>query len=319
MKTLFIFILILPSLTFAWGKRGHETVGSLAAQLLAKEYKGAEFLINHSFDMGYYNNVPDLVWKADSDTYKKEYSSHYMDMELFNKEKDIKWNKDRKIFFKKYPHIENSSGRSYWRIQELYVDLANVSKKLSRKIKDKKEQHNLQAEWLVIAGTLGHYVADLAQPLHVTENYDGQLTQQKGIHHWFEEEMIDQLYPDLQKDVFDRAKSKWAAFHKEHKSKSPFDLAQELGKSSAANIEPLLKLDKQLGRKSARDSAAAYKEMALDRLTQGVLFLAEIWSREVGWKYNGDRFYNYVAAPKYIEPWMEREKTDDDSKDSKKK
>jgi hypothetical protein len=32
------------------------------------------------------------------------------------------------------------------------------------------------------AGDLAHYAADLHQPLHVTKNYDGQLTGQKGVH-----------------------------------------------------------------------------------------------------------------------------------------
>lgn len=153
---------------------------------------------------------------------------------------------------------------------------------------------------------MGHYVADLAQPLHVTENHDGQMTEQKGLHHYFEEEIIDQLYPELHSPVFAEARKKWAAFHKENKNKTPFDLARELGKLSAAKIDTLLKIDKQLTRKSPNEEAAVYKDLAIDRLSTGVLYLAEIWSRQVGWKYDGHRFYNFAPAPKYIDPQSEK-------------
>lgn len=305
LRTLLVAVLLVPSHSFAWGKRGHETVGSLAAQLLAKEHKGAEFLLYHSFDMGYYNNVPDIIWKANDETYKKEFMQHFMDMEAFLKIKNIKWNKNRRDFFKKYADIKPNEGRALWRIQELYEENEKTAKQLQRKIADKKEQHDLQAKWIMTAGIMGHYVADLAQPLHVTENYDGQLTEQKGVHHWFEEEVVDQLYPDIKTDAFNSAKAQWAQFHKDNKNKPVFELVQQLVKSSQEKIPDVLKIDKEKGRSNAKDAAAAYKDLATARIAVGVLYLAEIWSRQTDWKYNGDRFYNFNAAPSYIEPQTE--------------
>ncbi len=43
----------------------------------------------------------------------------------------------------------------------------------------------------LFAADLGHYVADAHQPLHVTRNYDGQFTNQKGIHSRYETQMIN--------------------------------------------------------------------------------------------------------------------------------
>lgn len=43
------------------------------------------------------------------------------------------------------------------------------------------------------AADLGHYVADAHQPLHVTRNYDGQFTNQKGIHSRYETQMINRF------------------------------------------------------------------------------------------------------------------------------
>jgi hypothetical protein len=42
-----------------------------------------------------------------------------------------------------------------------------------------------------LAADIGHYVGDLHQPLHDTKNYDGDLTNQWGIHSRFESNMTD--------------------------------------------------------------------------------------------------------------------------------
>ncbi|NJL26207.1 MAG: hypothetical protein HC902_14330 [Calothrix sp. SM1_5_4] len=51
-----------PSAVWAWGKRGHQIVAETAAHLVAGQPE-ARFLRNHSFDLGYYANVPDVIWK----------------------------------------------------------------------------------------------------------------------------------------------------------------------------------------------------------------------------------------------------------------
>lgn len=47
------------------------------------------------------------------------------------------------------------------------------------------------------AADLGHYVADSHQPLHLTANYNGQLTGNKGIHSRYETKMIDPHLDEL--------------------------------------------------------------------------------------------------------------------------
>jgi hypothetical protein len=48
---------------------------------------------------------------------------------------------------------------------------------------------------LKISAELGHYVADAHVPLHTTENYNGQLTGQEGIH-GFWESRLPELYSE---------------------------------------------------------------------------------------------------------------------------
>jgi len=41
------------------------------------------------------------------------------------------------------------------------------------------------------SAALAHYVQDLSQPLHLTENYNGQLSGQEGVHFRFESDLVD--------------------------------------------------------------------------------------------------------------------------------
>lgn len=47
------------------------------------------------------------------------------------------------------------------------------------------------------AADLGHYVGDGFMPLHLTANYDGQLSEQTGIHRRYEETMIDKYIDQI--------------------------------------------------------------------------------------------------------------------------
>jgi hypothetical protein len=77
---------------------------------------------------------------------------------------------------------------------------------------------------LFYAIDLGHYISDAHVPLHVTENYDGQLTNQKGLHSLWES-MVPEI--EIQKyDLRGRHKAKylkhpersiWKAIRQSHK------------------------------------------------------------------------------------------------------
>lgn len=54
---------------------------------------------------------------------------------------------------------------------------------------------------LQLSAEMGHYVADAHVPLHTTENYDGQLTGQEGIHSFWESR-LPELFGDLEYDYF---------------------------------------------------------------------------------------------------------------------
>ena len=70
-------------------------------------------------------------------------------------------------------------GLATWRIAE-YTQL------LSEAMEAGDAQEIVQT-----AGALAHYVEDIHMPLHVVKNYNGQLTNQHGVHQRFEDDMVD--------------------------------------------------------------------------------------------------------------------------------
>jgi hypothetical protein len=73
-----------------------------------------------------------------------------------------------------------------WHINRMFYDLRDAFA-----IGDPKQILRLSAE-------LGHYIADGHVPLHTTENYNGQLTGQEGIHAFWESRL-----PELFSDDYD--------------------------------------------------------------------------------------------------------------------
>ncbi len=268
------------------------------------------FMRAHSFDFGYYANIPDFVWKRPA-TYEAEKAEHFMDLEIFERAFKEKGETGKPLeltraeFEKAYPDVVPKAGRAYWRIQEMVSALEKASEKLRALPADTmgKPRQELQEKWFLLAGPLAHYVGDLAMPLHVSENYDGQMTDQKGLHHYFEEAMVDQLYPELLSKVHSAVEKEWPKFKKRVASKSTLQLIEEQTGRSNKAVTELLKLDK--GRKrepKSRKEAKRYEAMILRQLTDASLTLGELYRRNLGWKFDGDKFYFFAGEPAFIKP-----------------
>ncbi len=307
--TLVLFFVLFSPQSIAWGKRGHQIIGEGAALIVSSE-PGWGFMRSISFDFGYYANVPDFIWKKPA-TYESEKAEHFMDLEIFDRAFKDKtdlgkpFELSRAEFEAKFPEVKLMAGRAYWRIQELVKALEVASDKL-RALPDTtmgKPRHELQERWLLIAGPLAHYVGDLSMPLHVTENYDGQMTEQKGIHRYFEEHMVDMLYPEVLSKVQAAAEKQWPNFKKQARTKSILRLIQDDTEKSNKSVGELLKLDK--GRKRepfSKKEAKRFEAMIIKQLTASTLTLAEIYRRNLGWKFDDEKFYFFSGEPAFIKP-----------------
>ena len=163
-----IAVAVVNTSAWAWGRRGHEIVCASAAYLVADQPK-ADFLKEHSFDLGYYCNVPDFIWKEPA-TYSPRGFNHYINLEIFDRAvrgtATVKnpYDLDRIAFDKAFPQVPISAGRVWWRVKEMDALLQQDREKLLKSDLAKDKRQESQGDWLVHAGALGHYLGDLSMP-----------------------------------------------------------------------------------------------------------------------------------------------------------
>lgn len=103
---------------------------------------------------------------------------------------------------------------------------------------------------LKYAAELGHYIADAHVPLHATKNHNGQYTNQKGIH-GFWESRIPELFAAKDWDFF-IGKADYL------KNPAAFSWARVL--ESAAAVDTVLRLEKELSNSFPVDQQYAFEE-----------------------------------------------------------
>jgi hypothetical protein len=158
----------------AWGPTGHDIVNTWAIQTLPYEMRGffeanRQFLVEHA-------NDPD-IW-MNKDRYERK--RHYIYLDKYG------------IFpFLELPHSFKQAVEQYgsgrvnrdgvlpWQVGEYSLRLTNAFKSRNW------DQVKLEA------AILAHYVADAHNPLHVTKNFDGQLTRQTGLADRYEIRLLD--------------------------------------------------------------------------------------------------------------------------------
>jgi hypothetical protein len=178
-KVLLIFFLGAGSgqLLFAWGGWGHKHIS-----------RAAVFALPDSMRLFYYNHidfitegavVPDLRRGLLND--RNESPRHYIDIEDFGTPLP-EFPKTTKEAYSKYDStFLNNKGYLPWYIQ-------NLAEKLTVAFKSRAK-----SEILFLSAELAHYVADANMPLHTSSNFNGQLTNQKGIHALWETQVPELL------------------------------------------------------------------------------------------------------------------------------
>jgi hypothetical protein len=168
------YIISLTGLIFTgfvsyWGFFAHQRINRLAVFTLPPEM------------IGFYKKNIDYITEASVNPDKRRFSSpeeaprHYIDLDHYGD--DVLKTMPRYWNVAVTKHTEDTLkayGIVPWHIYKMYFQLKDAFA-----IKDPKKILRLSAE-------LGHYVADAHVPLHTTENYNGQLTGQEGIHGFWE-------------------------------------------------------------------------------------------------------------------------------------
>jgi hypothetical protein len=101
------------------------------------------------------------------------------------------------------------------------------------------------SDTILFAAVASHYLQDAHQPLHATNNYDGQLTDQRGIHSRFERDLIERYESRL--DVSPAALSSMP---------SPRDAAFDALLTSNRLVDAVLRADREaIGSRDVYDDA----------------------------------------------------------------
>ena len=165
-----IIVLFFNDTLFTWGFFSHYKINKMAVYTLPESMN--TFFLNHI------QLLEDKAVNADKRkfTVKDEAARHFIDIDAYDVDSPFavmpqSWN-DAVAKYTKDTLVKY--GILPWHINKQYTILVEALK--SHEI---KRSINLLSD-------LGHYIADAHVPLHTTLNYDGQLSNQNGIHAFWE-------------------------------------------------------------------------------------------------------------------------------------
>lgn len=169
---------------FAAHRLAHEkAIGTLPPPLRELFAGNAAYLREHAVD-------PDL-WAISG--VPGEQPNHYLDMDAFGAYPFAEIPLSEAEHQARHGKKASSEGRVPWRVGEVYRELVAAFRAGDA------------ARVLERAAVLGHYVADAYVPLHSLVNYDGQLTDQKGVHGRWETVMFARFERQIEPRVLPAA------------------------------------------------------------------------------------------------------------------
>ena len=265
--------------SFSWGFYAHRMINGKAIFFLPEElflfYKNNhDYLTEHSVD-------PDKRRYA----VKGEGPRHYIDLDKWidndstpidslDKELPLYWNKA----VEKYGEDSlNEFGVLPWHLNLMVFRLTEVFKQ-----KDVEVILKLSAE-------IGHYASDGHVPLHTTENYNGQLTGQKGIHALWESR-VPERHAESYTFLGEKAKffentqlEIWSVVLESHRSVD-FVLQSEMEVRQIFEEDIQFKLESQ-GRSIKRSYSTEYidayaelnNQLVQQRMISSSWFIASLW------------------------------------------
>ncbi len=205
MKKLTLSLLSISILIFmcSWGFLVHRTIHQLAVYQLPVEIR--PFFFKEMKYLVYNAPRPDIRRKDD----KEEETKHFIDFENYGEHAENNmprtWNEAVAIFG------EDSLKKNGW----LPFVIINTQNQLTEAFR-KGNRDSV----LFYAADLGHYIGDAHVPLHTTANYDGQMTNQKGIHSLWES-----MVPELELETY-TLRSRHQARYIKHQEKAIWNTLQ---------------------------------------------------------------------------------------------
>ena len=228
-----IAFLVLSNLqpAYSWGFFAHKKINRMAVFTLPAGMIGfykqhIEYISEHAVD-------PDRRRYASED----EAPRHYIDIDHYGKypfDSVPQWWK--KAVAKYSEDTLKAYGIVPWHIEKMVYRLTEAFK---------EENMDLILHY---SADLGHYIADAHVPLHTTENYNGQLTNQKGIHGFWESRI-----PEMKSEGYDYwiGRAKYIG--------KPLEKAWDVVKASHAAVDSVLKFEANLNAEYSPDKKYSFE------------------------------------------------------------
>ena len=229
------FFLFLSSILYAsipWGFYAHKRANRYAVFTLPEELVG--------FYKKHIDHLTEHAVDADKRRYaiKEEAPRHYIDIDHYGDNPfevmPRKWN-DAVAKFTEDTLL--TYGIVPWHIQTVYNRLVIAF-----------EERDIDYI-LKNSADLGHYVSDAHVPLHTTVNYNGQLTNQKGIHAFWESR-LPELFANNYDYLVGTAEYQYSAL----------DVAWDAVESSFNALDSVLLFDKELSQEFEQDKQYSYEK-----------------------------------------------------------
>lgn len=168
----------------AWGFAGHRLIMQRAIELLPPELK--PFFERHRDEI--------LVRVTDPDTWRtvgwKDDPNHFLDFGVpeYGKDPFAELPRDYGAALEKFGAATlERNGLLPWRAAEQFGNLRRAFEEF------KRTAPYTASNTVLIAAVSSHYIQDAHQPFHASDNYDGQLTGQHGLHSRFERDLIERF------------------------------------------------------------------------------------------------------------------------------
>jgi hypothetical protein len=217
---------------FCWGFYAHQKINYysvflLPPQMMAFYKPHIDFLSEHAVD-------PDKRRYA----VKEEGPRHFIDIDHYGSYPFTALPRNYDSAVAKFSlDTVQENGIVPWWVQTMLYRLTNA-------FKEKNE-----AKILKLSAEIGHYIADAHVPLHASSNHNGQLTNQRGIH-GFWESRIPELLAEKEWDFF---------IGKAEYIKNPGDFIWKKVLESAAASDTVLRYEKELTEKFPADQKFSFE------------------------------------------------------------
>jgi hypothetical protein len=223
----------------AWGFEAHRFIADRAIDLLPAEIR--PYFVQHRAFIAEHAIDPDL-WRTAGFT--DEPPQHFLDMDAFGPPPFDALPRDREQAIAKFGReMIEKNGLLPWRVEEMYG-------RLVRAFGDVKTQRPYGRDNVkYLSAVIAHYVSDAHVPLHAVVNYDGQLTNQHGVHSRFESALFERYRDRLN---FRPSPMRLTT--------TPRDFIFDTLITSAGLVEPLLAADRE-----ALGSGEVYDRAYFDR------------------------------------------------------